>query len=92
MTKIEPMGARLLIKPVEKETMTPSGIVLPETTKEKPQEGIIEAVGDEEEMLTDLAVGDRVIFAKYTGTEIKVGDDKLLLINEEDILARILED
>lgn len=89
MAKIEPMGARLLIRPVEQETVTASGIILPESAKEKPQEGIVEAVGDEDEMMTDLAVGDRVLFAKYSGTNIKMDNVEYLILNEEDILARI---
>ncbi|MEJ2746672.1 MAG: co-chaperone GroES [Anaerolineae bacterium] len=87
--KIEPMGARVLVRPVEKETTTKSGLVLPETAKEKPQQGMIEAVGSEEEMMTDLAVGDTVLYAKYTGTEIEVDGTKYLVLEENDVLARI---
>ncbi|MCB9418845.1 MAG: co-chaperone GroES [Ardenticatenaceae bacterium] len=87
--KIEPMGARVLVRPLEKETMTKSGLVLPETAKEKPQQGVIEAVGSEEEMATDLAVGDTVLYAKYTGTEIEVDGTKYLVLEENDVLARI---
>ena len=86
---IEPMGARVLIRPIEQETMTKSGIVLPETAKEKPQQGIIEALGSEEEMVTDLAVGDTVLYAKYTGTEIELEGTKYLVLEENDVLARI---
>ena len=86
---IEPLGARVLILPVEGESQTPSGILLPETAKEKPQQGIIEAVGTEDEMTTDLKVGDRVLFPKYTGTEIKFEGQTYLLMNEDDVLARI---
>jgi chaperonin GroES len=87
--KIEPLGARVLILPQEKETETASGIFLPETAKEKPQTGIIEAVGDEEEMATDLGVGDRVLFPKYTGTEIELDGVTYLIMEEGDVLARI---
>jgi chaperonin GroES len=87
--KIEPLGARVLIRPQEKETETASGIILPETAKEKPQQGTIEAVGDEEEMVSGLAVGDRVLFPKYTGTEIEIDSVKYLIMEEGDVLARI---
>jgi chaperonin GroES len=88
-TGIEPLGARVLILPLEGETQTPGGILLPETAKEKPQQGIIEAVGSEDEMTTDLKIGDRVLFPKYTGTEIKFEGQTYLLMNEDDVLARI---
>jgi chaperonin GroES len=87
--KIEPLGARMLVLPTEGESQTPSGILLPETAKEKPQEGSVEAVGTSEDRTTDLKVGDRVIFAKYTGTEIKYDGKTYLLMDESDILARI---
>jgi len=89
MINIEPLGARVLVKALEQESMTASGIVLPDTAKEKPQQGIVEAVGSEEDMMTDLQVGDKVLFAKYSGTEIKQGGEKYLLLNEDDVLARI---
>ena len=88
-TGIEPLGARVLILPLEGETQTPGGILLPETAKEKPQQGIIEAVGSEDDMNTDLKIGDRVLFPKYTGTEIKFEGQTYLLMNEDDVLARI---
>ena len=88
---IEPLGARVLIRPIEQETMTKSGIVLPETTKEKPQQGLIEAIGSDEEMLTDLAVGDKVLFAKYTGNPIEVDGDEYIIMEEGDVLARLKE-
>lgn len=87
--QIEPLGARILIRPLEKETTTSSGIVLPETAKEKPQQGLIEAIGDEEEMLSGLAVGDKVLFPKYSGTEIKMDGIDYLIMEEGDVLARI---
>jgi chaperonin GroES len=89
MTTLEPLGARVLVKVLEQETMTASGIVLPETAKEKPQQGIVEAVGDEEEMMTDLQVGDKVLFAKYSGTEVKLDGETYLILNEDDVLARV---
>jgi chaperonin GroES len=86
---IEPLGARVLVLPLEGETQSPGGVLLPETAKEKPQQGTIEAIGDTDEMTTDLKVGDRVLFPKYTGTEIKYEGKTYLLMNEEDVLARI---
>jgi len=88
---IEPLGARVLIRPLSQEAKTSSGIILPETAKEKPQQGIIEAVGSEEEMMTGLAVGDRVLFPKYSGTEIKIDDVEYLIMDESDVLARLKE-
>ena len=88
---IEPLGARVLIRPLAQESKTSSGIILPETAKEKPQQGIIEAVGSEEEMMTDLAVGDRILFPKYSGTEIKVDGTDYLIMEESDVLARLSE-
>ncbi len=87
--KIEPLGPRVLIKPLQQEAKTKSGIILPETAKEKPQQGMIEAVGTQDEMLTDLAVGDKVLFAKYTGSEIEVDGTTYLIMDEGEVLARI---
>lgn len=87
--KIEPLGARVLVLPLEGESQSPGGVLLPETAKEKPQQGTIEAVGNSDEMTTDLKTGDRVLFAKYTGTEIKLDGNTYLLMDESDILARI---
>ncbi len=89
MTTIEPMGARVLIKVLEQEPVTSSGILLPESAKEKPQEGLVEAVGNADEMVTDLKKGDRILFDKYSGTEIKQDDDTYLILNEDDVLARL---
>lgn len=86
---IEPLGARVLVLPIEGEAQSPGGVLLPETAKEKPQQGTIEAVGSSDEMVTDLKVGDRVLFPKYTGTEIKYEGKTYLLMNEDDVLARI---
>ena len=91
MTTIEPLGTRVLIRPLEKESKTASGIILPETAKEKPQQGVIEAVGDAEEMITDLKEGDKVLFPKYTGTEIQLNGVDYLIMEEGDVLARIKE-
>jgi len=95
--KIKPLADRLLVKPLEEEEVTPGGIVLPETAKEKPQKGEVIAVGpgarDDEgnRIAMDVSVGNKVLFAKYGGTEIKMDGDKLLILRESDILA-ILED
>lgn len=92
---IKPLGDRLVVKPLEDEEVTPSGIVLPETAKEKPQKGEVLAVGpgardDEGKRIPmDVSVGDEVLFAKYGGTEIKLNGDKLLILRESDILAII---
>ncbi|MFZ4826453.1 MAG: co-chaperone GroES [Phototrophicaceae bacterium] len=95
MAHIKPLGDRVLVKPIEKETMTASGIIVPETAKEKPQEGEIIAVGqgrrdeDGERIALDVEVGNKVLFAKYAGTEVKIGDEKYLIMKESDILGII---
>jgi len=91
---LQPMADRVLVKPIEKEEMTKSGIYLPDTAKEKPQEGEVIAVGpgkmteDGKRIAMDLKVGDTVIYAKYGGTEIKLDDDELIILRESDILAK----
>ena len=95
--KLKPLSDRLVVKPLEQEEVTPSGIVLPETAKEKPQKGEVMAVGpgarddDGKRIAMDVSVGDKVLFAKYAGTEIKVEGDKLLILRESDILAVVDE-
>lgn len=95
--KLKPLGDRLVVKPLESEEVTPGGIVLPETAKEKPQKGQVLAVGpgarDDEgkRIKMDVSVNDKVLFAKYAGTEIKIDGEKLLILRESDILA-ILEE
>jgi len=84
---IQPMGTRVLIKPMEQESKTSSGLLLPETAKEKPQTGLVVAVGDDEDI--KLKVNDKVIFAKYTGTEFKFDGQDYLLIECTDILAKL---
>lgn len=92
--KLQPLADRVLVKPIEKEEKTKSGIYLPDTAKEKPQEGEVLAVGpgkmsdDGKRVPLDLKVGDRVIYAKYGGTEIKVDDEDLIILRESDILAK----
>ena len=90
---LRPLGDRVVIKPLAREDVTKSGLVLPDTAKEKPQQGEIVAVGpgrvlDSGERVTlDLNAGDRVLFAKYAGTEFKLEDDELLILSEKDVLA-----
>jgi len=90
---LKPLGSRLVVEPVEQEEVTAGGIVLPETAKEKPQKGTVLAVGpgdrdDEGKRIPmDVKVGDKVLFAKYSGTEIKLDGKKLLILRESDILA-----
>jgi chaperonin GroES len=92
--KLQPLGDRVLVKPIEKEEKTKSGIYLPDTAKEKPQEGEVIAVGpgkmtdDGKRIPMDLKVGDRVIYAKYGGTEIKIDDEEMMILRESDILAK----
>jgi chaperonin GroES len=89
----KPLGNRVLIEPIEQDEVTAGGIVLPDTAKEKPQQGMILAVGpgardeDGERIPLDVAKGDKVLFAKYSGTEIKVDGKKYLILREDDILA-----
>jgi chaperonin GroES len=92
-TKLRPLGDRVVIKPTPREEMTKSGIVLPDTAKEKPQEGEILAVGpgafdsEGKRQPIDVSVGQKVLYAKYAGTEFKVDDDELLIVSQKDILA-----
>jgi chaperonin GroES len=94
--KLKPLADRLVVEPIEREEMTASGIYVPETAKEKPQEGKVLAAGpgakDEEgkRIPMDVQVGDRVLYAKYAGTEVKLEEKKVLILKETDILA-ILE-
>jgi len=92
---LKPLGDRLIVKPVEEEETTASGIVLPDTAKEKPQRGKVLAVGDgkvEEDgkrIPLDVAEGDEVLYSKYGGTEIKVDGEDLLVLRESDVLAKV---
>lgn len=93
---IKPLGDRVVVEPIEKEETTPTGLVLPETAKEKPQEGTIVAAGpgrlneDGTRVPMDVKLNDRILYAKYAGTEFKLDDKKYLILGEKDILA-ILE-
>jgi len=92
--KIQPLGDRVVVKAIEKEEVTKGGIVLPDTVKEKPQEGEVIAVGpgkmteDGKRIAMDVKVGDVVIYAKYAGTEFKLDDQELMILRESDILAK----
>ena len=90
---LKPLGDRVVVKPIEQDEITAGGIMLPDTAKEKPQEGVILAVGPGtrndagERVALDVAVDDIVLYAKYAGTEIKLEGEKVLVLRESDILA-----
>jgi chaperonin GroES len=90
---LRPLGDRVVVKPVEREERTKSGIVLPDTAKEKPQEGMVEAVGtgrlldNGTKVPMELKVGDKILYAKYAGNEFKVDETEYLIISEKDVLA-----
>ena len=92
--KLEPLADRLVVKPIEREEVTKGGIVLPDTVKEKPQEGKVLAVGpgrlsdDGKRIAMDVKVGDIVIYARYGGTEYKIEDEEVIILRESDILAK----
>ena len=92
---LQPLGDRLIVEVLEEEDATESGIVLPDTAKEKPQRGRVLAVGpgardkDGKHIELDVVVGNEVIFAKYGGTEIKLGTDEILILRESDVLAKV---
>jgi len=93
--QFNPLGDGVLIKPIEKEEVTASGLVLPDTAKEKPQEGEIIAVGpgrlsdDGKRVAMEVKKGDVVLYRKYSGTEVKDGDQEYLIVRESDIVAKI---
>ncbi|NLM52922.1 MAG: co-chaperone GroES [Firmicutes bacterium] len=94
--KIQPLGDRVVIKPIEAEEKTASGIVLPDKAKEKPQEGEVIAVGDGRvldngtRLEMDVKVGDRVLFSKYAGTEVKLEGVEYLIMRQDDILGKLV--
>jgi chaperonin GroES len=96
-TKLKPLGDRVVVKPTPREEMTKSGIVLPDTAKEKPQEGTVLSAGpgrildDGKRESMDVKEGQKVLYAKYAGTEFKIDGDELLIVSQKDILA-IVED
>jgi chaperonin GroES len=91
---LQPLADRLVVKPIQKEEMTKGGIFIPDTAKEKPQEGEVIAIGpgrmtdDGKRNVMDLKVGDRVIYSKYGGSEIKIDDVEMIILRESDILAK----
>ncbi len=93
--KFVPLGERVVIKPIQRESTTRGGIYLPDTAKEKPQEGEIVAAGkgrvtdDGSRIEMELSVGDRVIYSKFAGTEYKDGDEEYLIMRESDVLAKV---
>ncbi len=94
---LQPLGDRLIVKAIEEEETTASGIVLPDTAKEKPQKGKVVAVGQgawdedgEKRIPLDVSEGDEVLYSKYGGTEIKVDGDDLLVLRESDVLAKVV--
>ena len=98
MIKLKPLGDRLVVEAIEQEETTASGIILPETAKEKPQEGKVLAAGpgrlddDGKRITMEVKVGDRVLYAKYAGTEIKLeGNRKVLILKESDVLALVAD-
>jgi chaperonin GroES len=96
-TKLRPLGDRVVVKPMPREEMTKTGIVLPDTAKEKPQEGQVIAAGpgrmldDGKREPMDVKEGNKVLYAKYAGTEFKIDGEELLIVSQKDILA-IVED
>jgi chaperonin GroES len=94
-TQLKPLGDRLVVRPTPREEMTKSGIVLPDTAKERPQEGTIMAAGpgrildDGTREPMDVEVGQKILFQKYAGTEFKLDDDELLILSQKDVLAVI---
>jgi len=93
-TKMKPLGDRVVVRPISEEEVTKGGIILPDTAKERPQRGEVIAVGpgrlDEngKRIAMEVKKGDKVIYAKYAGTEVKEGDEELLVLREGDILAK----
>jgi chaperonin GroES len=92
--KLKPLGDRLIVRAIEEEEQTASGLVLPDTAKEKPQKGEVLAVGDGKlddgkRVPLDVAEGDTVLYSKYGGTEIKVDGEELLVLRESDVLAKV---
>jgi chaperonin GroES len=94
-TKLEPLADRIVVRPIEREERTKGGIILPDTAKEKPQEGEVVAAGpgkmadDGKRIEMEVKKGDKIIYAKYSGTEIKIDDDELLIMRDSDVLAKL---
>ena len=94
-SKLVPLGDKIVLKPIVQEEVLPSGIVVPDTAKEKPQQGEVIAVGpgrlddDGKRIAMEVALGDRVLYAKYTGQEIKIENEELIVLSEKDILCKV---
>jgi len=94
-SKLQPLGDRIVVRPIKREEVTKGGIVLPDTAKEKPQEGEVIAAGpgklsdDGKRLEMEVKKGDRIIYAKYAGTEIKLDDEELLILRDSDVLAKV---
>ena len=95
--KLKPLGDRLIVQAIDEEQTTASGLVLPDTAKEKPQKGKVLAVGDgkydedgEKRIPLDVAEGDEVLYSKYGGTEVQIDGDDLLVLRESDVLAKVV--
>ncbi|MBE7518618.1 MAG: co-chaperone GroES [Thermoflexaceae bacterium] len=95
-TKLIPLADRIVITPLKQDEVTASGLVIPDTAKEKPQQGEVVAVGpgrlddNGKRVAMDVAVGDRILYAKYTGTEIKLDNEDYIVLNDKDILAKLV--
>ena len=95
-TKLVPLADRIVITPLKQDEVTASGLVIPDTAKEKPQQGEVVAVGpgrlddDGKRVPIDVVVGDRILYAKYTGTDIKLDGDDYIVLNDKDILAKLV--
>jgi len=95
-TKLVPLADRIVITPLKQDEVTASGLVIPDTAKEKPQQGEVVAVGpgrlddNGKRVALDVAVGDRILYAKYTGTEVKLDNEEYIVLNEKDILAKLV--
>lgn len=95
-TSLVPLADRIVITPLKQDEITASGLVIPDTVKEKPQQGEVVAVGpgrlddNGKRVPLEVAVGDRILYAKYTGTEIKLDKDEYIVLNEKDILAKLV--
>jgi len=94
-TKLQPLGDRIVVRPIKREEVTKGGIILPDTAKEKPQEGEVIAVGpgkltdDGKRLVMEVKKGDKVMYAKYAGTEFKQDGEELLILRDSDVLAKI---
>jgi len=95
-TKLVPLADRIVITPLKQDEVTASGLVIPDTAKEKPQQGEVVAVGpghlddNGKRVPMDVSVGDRILYAKYTGTEVKLDNEEYIVLNEKDILAKLV--